>query len=96
MADFTTAAGQSVFDIALQVYGSIEEIGKVLPLLSSVTDEIQPNTVLALPDATENTINQFFINKKAVATRSLQNESVLLTPEGDAVLTPEGTPLEFI
>ena len=96
MADYTAVAGQSVFDIALQVYGSVEEIDKILPLLSSVTEEIEPGVVLALPDAVENTINEFFANKKPVATRTLQDQTVILTPEGNAILTPEGAELEFI
>jgi len=65
-----TVQGQSVYDIALQYYGSIEKINKVLEA-SNITDflaTIAPGTEITLEDVEDNLVNQFLATRRPVAT----------------------------
>ena len=68
MANYTTKAGQSVYDIALQKYGSIEYVGEVMRAAGQVVDEVPTGTVLALNNTQDNAITQYFALKRPIAT----------------------------
>lgn len=98
---YTTADGQTVYDIALQLYGTIEQLRQILPSIESVTDIIPANTVLTLPDATPNAINEFFARRKPIATRSPEppdpiDVDNIQAPNGEAIQTETGLTLTFL
>jgi hypothetical protein len=68
MANYTTKAGQSVYDIAIQKYGSIEYVGEVMQAAGQVVAEVPTGTVLALNNTQENAITQYFALKRPIAT----------------------------
>lgn len=68
MADYNTANGQTAYDIAIQLYGSVEYVGEVAKNLSSLTVVIPASTVLPLENEQNNAITQFFAGRKPVAT----------------------------
>jgi hypothetical protein len=68
MANYTTKAGQSVYDIALQKYGSIEYVGEVMRAADQVVGEVPTGTVLALNNTQDNAITQYFALKRPIAT----------------------------
>lgn len=92
----TTVPGQSVYDIALQVYGSIEAIDKVLMAegLDSINNPISPNLELSFDEVEDNSVNDFFANKRAVATDD--SPLFIATEEGEFILTEEGEQMQFI
>ncbi len=69
-----TESGQSVYDIAIQYYGSAEQVGKVLEneIITSIIEIIPSGTVLTLKDVEENSVNTFFASKRAIATKNFK------------------------
>ena len=68
MADYNTANGQTPYDIAIQLYGSVEYVGEVAKHLTTLSTPITANTVLPLENEQNNAITQFFAGRKPVAT----------------------------
>lgn len=92
-----TANGQTVYDIAIQHYGSIEHIDKVMEdvNVTSLTQEFGPGVEITLRDVEANSINDFFSDKRPVATAVVAfaglfgdegSESFLLTGDGGQIL----------
>ena len=86
-----TVAGQTIYDIALQYYGSVEKIDKVMEAdnILSITDTIPPNTEIVLLDVDTNSINDFFATKKDIATDNVEPQP-LLADEGGVLTGDEG------
>jgi hypothetical protein len=60
--------GQTVFDLAIQYYGSVEYVGEVLRNLGSITDLPAPGVNLELLNMRTNPTTEFFASRRPVAT----------------------------
>lgn len=71
-----TVPGQSVYDIALQYYGSIDRIDKVLEAenVTSIITTLDPGTEIILKDVSENSVNIFLASRRDVATDNVTSE----------------------
>ena len=69
MSNYIATEGQTAYDIALQAYGTVEQVGRLLPFVASLTDEIAAGAGFDLPAATPNAINEFFKGRRPIATR---------------------------
>jgi len=94
----TTSPGQSVYDIALQWYGSIEKINKVMEA-NNITDwlaTIAPGTEITLEDVEDNELNMFLATQRDLATDSVQDvEEIALTGDEGGQLTGDEGGLLF-
>lgn len=90
-----TKNGQTVYDIALQYYGSVEHIDKVLEddNVTSLTQVLTAGTRLFLRDVEDNSINEFFKTRRAIATCHLGDNA--LTGDGGGFLTGDGGQILF-
>ena len=68
MADYNTTNGQTPYDIAIQLYGSVEYVGEVAKHLDTLSQPIPANTVLPLENEQDNAITRFFAGRKPIAT----------------------------
>lgn len=64
--DYTVRSLQNIFDLAVQLYGDVSEIGKIVAQTGSVNDPAL-NSVLTVED-TDNALALSFFNTKIVAT----------------------------
>lgn len=90
-----TSSGQNVYDIALQHYGSIEDIDKVLEdqNVTSLTQVFPAGVEITLRDVEDNSVNNFFETKRDVATANVLNKG--LTGDEGFVLTGDGGQILF-
>jgi hypothetical protein len=72
--------GQSLFDIAIQAAGSIEAVFDIaLANGISITDELQPGTVLVIPAVLNRRIADYYrVNDIHPATEISANDATLL------------------
>lgn len=89
---FIVREQQSHFDLAIQLYGRFDAIGKILPNLPTLDELIPAGTELPYPD--EDTKDSLFFADQLVATALSQEEidarKSRLLEDGDDRITEEG------
>ena len=97
--DYSTHEGQTIFDLAIQLFGDINKIGEVTKFITELNARASPFTKLTvnLPD---NNITRFFADRTLIiATDTFLAEQAagnfLLLQDGSFILYQDGGRLEL-
>jgi len=77
---YTTRKQQSVYDLAVQLYGSISNIGNLLKLFPNLDNEIPLGSKIIIEEQAD-PIAKFFLDRKIIVCTDLE-DSAAPAPDG--------------
>lgn len=99
MTKYTVQKGQTILDIAIQRFGTVEKMGALIGALPNPVGAQPSGLEIEVEDAADNVITRYFENKRHLASFAdwyFYNFAYVQTPEAENVLTPEGSEMIFI
>ena len=94
--------GQTMLDIVIENYGTIERMVDVIGKVDSVVGKQPTNQEIELEGTRDNAVTRYFAPRRAVATFqgfdeiAISTGQFIQTPEGENVLDEQGNELIFI
>lgn len=68
MATIKTKEGQSIWDLTVRNYGTVEDLKKIVSQFEDVTTYIEPLTPVEVEETNNNIVRLFDLNSRQIAT----------------------------